>query len=127
MTAIAHFLAVTLYLGAAAIAALPFARRVKAPVTGVVIALLAGIAVHGTALFGLSREAGAASLIGLGPALSFAGLVLAVALVIVEIIAKGVSLMLIAAPLTALVTMAGNLTGLQPLLEQKCARTVRLR
>src|SRR5688500_2184564 len=126
MTAIAHFLAVTLYLGAAAIAALPFARRVKAPVTGVVIALLAGIAAHGTALFGLSREAGAASLTGLGPALSFAGLVLAVALVIVEIMAKEVSLTLIAAPLTALVTMAGNLTGMQPFLEPQGARAVWL-
>jgi len=126
MTAIAHFVAVTLYLGAAAIAALPFARRVKAPVTGVVIALLAGIAVHGTALFGLSRDTGAASLTGLGPALSFAGLVLAVALVIVEIMAKEVSLTLIAAPLTALVTMAGNLTGMQPFLEPQGARAVWL-
>ena len=43
MIPIAHFVAVTFYLGAAAIAALPFARRVKAPVSGVVIALLLGI------------------------------------------------------------------------------------
>src|SRR5688500_6265902 len=126
MIAIAHFVAVTLYLGAAAIAALPFARRVKAPVTGVVIALLGGIAAHSTALIGLSRETGAASLTGLGPALSFAGLVLAVALVIVEIVAKEVSLALVAAPLTALVTMAGNLTGMHPFLEPQGARAVWL-
>lgn len=126
MIAIAHFVAVTLYLGAAAIAALPFARRVKAPVTGVVIALLAGIVAHAIALIGLSREAGAASLTGLGPALSFAGLVLAVALLIVEILAREVSLALIAAPLTALVTMAGNLTGMHPFLEPQGARAVWL-
>lgn len=126
MIAIAHFVAVTLYLGAAAIAALPFARRVKAPVTGVVIALLAGIAAHATALIGLSRETGAASLTGLGPALSFAGLVLAIALVIVEILAREVSLALVAAPLTALVTMAGNVTGMQPFLEPQGARAVWL-
>lgn len=126
MIPIAHFVAVTLYLGAAAIAALPFARRVKAPVTGVIIALLAGIAAHATALIGLSRETGAASLTGLGPALSFAGLVLAVALLVVEILAREVSLTLIAAPLTAFVTMSGNLTGMQPFLEPQGARAVWL-
>ncbi len=126
MIPIAHSVAVTFYLGAAAIAALPFARRVKAPVTGVVIALLAGIAAHATAVIGLSREAGAASLTGLGPGLSFAGLVLAVSLVIVEIMAREVSLALIAAPLTALVTIAANLTGMQPFLEPQGARAVWL-
>ncbi len=126
MIPIAHFIAVSCYLGAAAIAALPFARRVKAPVTGVVVALLAGIAAHATALIVLSRDAGSASLTGLGPALSFAGLVLAVALVVAEIFAREVSLTLIAAPLTALVTVAGNLTGMQPFLEQQGARAVWL-
>ena len=126
MIAIAHFVAVTLYLSAASIAALPFARRVKAPVAGVVVALLAGIAAHATALIGLSRDAGAASLTGLGPALSFAGLVLAVSLVIVEILAREVSLALIAAPLTALVTMAANITGMQPFLDPQGARAVWL-
>ena len=72
MIPIAHFVAVTFYLGAAAIAALPFARRVKAPVAGVVIALLLGIGAHATALASLSRQAGAASLTGRGPGLSFA-------------------------------------------------------
>ncbi|HWL40216.1 MAG TPA: cytochrome c biogenesis protein CcsA [Gemmatimonadaceae bacterium] len=126
MIPIAHFIAVSCYLGAAAIAAVPFARRVKAPVGGVVVALLAGIAAHAAALIALSRDAGAASLTGLGPALSFAGLVLAVALVVVEIWAREVSLTLIAAPLTALVTVAGNLTGMHPFLEQQGARAVWL-
>ena len=126
MIAIAHFVAVTFYLGAAAIAALPFARRVKAPVAGVVIALLVGIGAHATGLAGLTRLSGAASLTGLGPALSFAGLVLAISLVIVESLAREVSLALIAAPLAALVTMAGNLTGLQPFLEPQGTRAVWL-
>lgn len=126
MIAIAHFVAVTFYLGAAAVAALPFARRVKAPVTGVVVALLLGIGAHATAVAGLIREAGAASLTGLGPALSFAGLVLAISLVIVEVLAREVSLALIAAPLTAFVTMAGNLTGMHPFLDPQGTRAVWL-
>jgi ABC-type uncharacterized transport system permease subunit len=126
MIAIAHFIAITFYVGAAAVAALPFARRVKAPVGGVVIALLLGIGAHATALAGLTREAGAASLTGLGPGLSFAGLVLAVSLVIVESLAREVSLTLVAAPLAALVTMAGNLTGMHPFLEPQGARAVWL-
>jgi HemX protein len=126
MIAIAHFIAVTFYVGAAAIAALPFARRLKAPVSGVVIALLLGIGAHATALAGLTRQTGAASLTGLGPALSFAGLVLALSLLIVESLAREVSLTLVAAPLAALVTMAGNLTGMQPLLEPQGARAVWL-
>lgn len=126
MIAIAHFIAVTFYVGAAAIAALPFARRVKAPVSGVVITLLIGIGAHATGLAGLTRQAGAASLTGLGPALSFAGLVLAISLLIVEGLAREVSLTLVAAPLAALVTMAGNLTGMQPLLEPQGTRAVWL-
>jgi HemX protein len=126
MIAIAHFIAITFYLGAAAVAALPFARRVKAPVNGVVIALLLGIGAHATALAGLTRQAGAASLTGLGPGLSFAGLVLAVSLVIVESLAREVSLALVAAPLAALVTMAGNLTGMHPFLDPQGARAVWL-
>ena len=126
MIAIAHFIAITFYLGAAAVAALPFARRVKAPVAGVVIALLLGIGAHATALAGLTSRAGAASLTGLGPALSFAGFVLALSLVIVESVAREVSLTLVAAPLAALVTMAGNLTGMQPFLDPQGARAVWL-
>ena len=126
MIAIAHFIAVTFYLGAAAVAALPFARRVKAPVGWVVIALLLGVGAHASALAGLTKQAGAASLTGLGPALSFAGFVLALSLVIVESLAREVSLTLIAAPLAALVTIAGNLTGMHPFLDPQGARAVWL-
>src|SRR2546423_6074018 len=126
MIAIAHFIAISFYLGAAAIAALPFARRLKAPVVAVVIALLLGVGAHATALAGLTKQAGAASLTGLGPGLSFAGLVLALSLVIVEGLAREVSLTLVAAPLAALVTMAGNLTGMQTFLEPQGTRAVWL-
>src|SRR5438309_10312305 len=117
MIAIAHFIARTCYLAAAAIAALPFARRVRAPVLPVVLVLLAGITAHGIGLAGLTRQSGAASLTGLGPALSFAGLVLAISLVCVESLAREVSLTLIAAPVAALVTVAANLAGMRPFLE----------
>ena len=126
MIAIAHFIAVTFYLGAAAVAALPFARRVKAPVVAVVATLLLGVGAHATALAGLTKQAGAASLTGLGPGLSFAGLVLAISLVIVESLAREVSLTLVAAPLAALATMAGNLTGMHPFLDPQGARAVWL-
>ena len=126
MIAIAHFVAVTLYLGAAAIAALPFARRVKAPVAGVMAVLFLGVAAHSSALVGLTRETGAASLTGLGPGLSFAGLVLALVLLIVEALAREVSLTLVAAPLAALVTSAGALTGMHPFLEPQGTRAVWL-
>src|SRR5436190_9357481 len=126
MIAIAHFFAVTFYLAAAAVAALPFARRVGAPVAAVVIALLLGIGAHATALAGLTRATGAASLTGLGPGLSFAGLVLAISLVIVESLAREVSLTLVAAPVAALVTVPGNLAGMHPFLEPQGARAVWL-
>ncbi|HEY1952648.1 MAG TPA: cytochrome c biogenesis protein CcsA [Gemmatimonadaceae bacterium] len=122
----AHFLAVSLYLGAAAVAALPFARRLKAPVGAVVVILLLGIGAHATALAGLTRQSGAASLTGLGPALSFAGLVLAISLVIVESVAREVSLTLVAAPVAALVTAAGNIAGMTPFLEPQGTRAVWL-
>ncbi len=126
MIAIAHFVAVTFYLAAAAVAALPFARRVKAPVAAVVITLLLGIGAHATALAGLTRTSGAASLTGLGPGLSFAGLVLAISLVIVESLAREVSLTLVAAPVAALVTMTANLAGMRPFLEPQGTRAVWL-
>ncbi|MDQ6718155.1 MAG: cytochrome c biogenesis protein CcsA [Gemmatimonadota bacterium] len=126
MIAIAHFIAATFYLGAAAIAALPFARRVRAPVAWVVVALLVGIGAHGTALVMLGQRSGAASLTGLGPALSFAGFVLAISLAIVELLAQEVSLALVAAPLAALATIAGNITGLRPFLEPQGTRAVWL-
>lgn len=126
MIAIAHFVAVTLYVAASAVAALPFARRVKAPVAGVVIVLLLGIGAHATALAAMTKQSGAASLTGLGPALSFAGLALAISLVVVESLAREVSLTLVAAPVAALVTMTGNLAGLHPLLDPRGARAVWL-
>ncbi len=126
MIAIAHFVAVSFYLAASAVAALPFARRVKAPVLAVVLVLLLGIGAHATALAALTRQTGAASLTGLGPALSFAGLVLAISLVVVESLAREVSLTLVAAPVAAVVTMVGNLAGLHPFLEPQGARAVWL-
>src|SRR2546423_3380326 len=126
MIATAHFIAVTFYLAASAIAALPFARRVKAPVIWVVVVLLLGMGAHATALASLTRQTGAASLTGLGPALSFAGLALAISLVVVESLAREVSLTLVAAPVAALVTMTGNLTGMHPFLEPQGARAVWL-
>jgi ABC-type uncharacterized transport system permease subunit len=77
-------------------------------------------------LVGLTRETGAASLTGLGPGLSFAGLVLALVLLIVEALAREVSLTLVAAPLAALVTSAGALTGMHPFLEPQGTRAVWL-
>src|SRR6476661_3411401 len=126
MIPIAHFFAVSFYLAAAAVAAVPFARRVKAPVGAVVIALLLGIGAHSTALAALTRQSGAASLTGLGPALSFAGLILAISLVIVESVAREVSLTLVAAPVAAVVTVAGNIAGMRPFLEPQGARAVWL-
>lgn len=116
---IAHFVAITCYIAAAGLAALPFARRVEAPVKAVVAVLTGGVLAHLLALSSLVRESGSGSLTGLGPALSFAGFVLAVALLLVEIFAREVSLTLIAAPLAALVTTAGNVTGLHPFLDPR--------
>src|ERR1700704_6176804 len=98
MIAIAQFIAISFYLGAAALAAVPFARPVEAPVRGVVGALALGIASHVAALVAFGLQAGAVPMTGLGPALSFAGLVLALTLLVVEILARDVSLTLVAAP-----------------------------
>ena len=119
MMVIAQFIAISCYIAATALAALPFARRVKAPVNGVIALLAAGLVAHGFALVSLARESGSGSLTGLGPALSFAGFVLAGALLLVEIFAREVSLTLIAAPLAALMTTAGNVTGLHPFLDPR--------
>jgi len=119
MMVIAHFVAITCYIAAAALAALPFARRVEAPVKGVIAVLAAGVLSHLVALVSFVQASGSGSLTGLGPALSFAGFVLAVALLLVEIFAREISLTLIAAPLAALVTAAGNITGLHPFLDPK--------
>jgi len=114
MIAIAHFVAISCYLGAAALAAVPLARPVKAPLGGVIVALLVGIGAHMIALVSFAHQAGTVPLTGLGPALSFAGLVLAVTLLIVEVLAKDVSLTLVAAPLAAVPTICANIIGLTP-------------
>ena len=114
MIAIAHFIAISLYIGAAALAATPFARPVGAPVRGVASLLVAGVLVHATGLVLFARAVGAVPLTGLGPSLSFAGLVLATTLVIVELLAHEVTLTLVAAPLAALPTTFANVIGLTP-------------
>ncbi|MEO7219089.1 MAG: hypothetical protein ABIZ73_00560, partial [Gemmatimonadaceae bacterium] len=78
MIVIAHFIAISCYFGAAALAAMPFARRVPAPVQGVITLLGGGVVVHAVALFGLRQQVGSGSFTGLGPALSFAGFVLVI-------------------------------------------------
>lgn len=114
MIAIAQFIAISCYLGAAALAAVPFARPVKAPVRGVAAVLALGVAAHATGLVAFSVRASAVPLTGLGPALSFAGAVLAFTLLIVELLARDVSLTLIAAPLAAIPTICANVIGMTP-------------
>ena len=122
MTAIAHFVAITCYIGAAALAATPFARPVGAPVRGVVALLAVGVLAHVVGLFDYAQRVGQLPLTGLGPSLSFAGLVLAATLLVVELAAHDVSLTLVAAPLAALPTTCANLIGLIPGLEPVGAR-----
>src|SRR5829696_8674846 len=105
MTAIAHFVAITCYVGAAALAATPFARPVGAPVRGVVAMLGAAVLAHLAALAVYVHRVGQLPLTGLGPSLSFAALVLGVTLLVVELLAKDVSLTLVAAPLAAVPTI----------------------
>jgi len=122
MTAIAHFVAITCYIGAAALAATPFARPVGAPVRGVVALLAAGVLAHGLGLVEYAHRVGQLPLTGLGPSLSFAGLVLAATLLIVELAARDVSLTLVAAPLAAVPTTCANIIGLIPGVEVEGAR-----
>ncbi len=122
MTAIAHFVAITLYIGAAALAATPFARPVGAPVRGVAALLAAGVLAHAAGLFIYVQRVGQLPLTGLGPSLSFAGLVLAATLLVVEVAAREVSLTLVAAPLAAIPTTCANLIGFIPGLDASGAR-----
>jgi ABC-type uncharacterized transport system permease subunit len=126
MIVVAHFVAISFYIAAAALAALPFARRVSAPVNGVVAVLVLGISAHAVALLTFARESGSGALTGLGPALSFAGFVLAVALLLVEMFAREVSVALIAAPMSALMLIAANVFGLHPLMDPQGSRAVWL-
>ncbi|HKW49243.1 MAG TPA: cytochrome c biogenesis protein CcsA [Gemmatimonadaceae bacterium] len=114
MIAIAHFVAISLYIGAAAVAATPFARPVGAPVRGVITLLAAGVLSHALALVLFARSVGVVPMTGLGPALSFAGFVLAATLLVVELLAQEVSLTLVAAPLAAIPTAFANIIGLVP-------------
>jgi HemX protein len=114
MTAIAHFVAITCYIGAAALAATPFARPMGAPLRSVVALLATGVLAHAVGLLEYAQRVGQLPLTGLGPSLSFAGLVLAATLLVVEIAARDVSLTLVAAPLAAVPTTCANLIGLTP-------------
>ena len=78
------------------------------------LALAAGIAAHVTALIAFAEQSSTVPLTGLGPSLSFAGLVLAFTLLVVEALARDVSLTLVAAPLAALPTIFANVVGLTP-------------
>jgi len=122
MTAIAHFIAIACYIGAAALAATPFARPVGAPLRGVIAILAIGVLAHATALMAYMHRVGQLPLTGLGPSLSFAGFVLAATLLVVEIVARDVSLALVAAPLAAVPTICANLVGLVPGVEPPGAR-----
>jgi ABC-type uncharacterized transport system permease subunit len=122
MTAIAHFVAISCYIGAAALAATPFARPVGAPVRGVAALLAVGVAAHAAGLLAYAQRVGQLPLTGLGPSLSFAGLVLAATLLVVEVAARDVSLTLVAAPLAAVPTICANLVGLVPGVEPVGAR-----
>ena len=122
MTAIAHFIAIACYIGAAALAATPFARPVGAPLRGVIAILAIGVVAHAVALLAYVHRVGQLPLTGLGPSLSFAGFVLAATLLVVEIIARDVSLALVAAPLAAIPTICANLVGLVPGVEPPGAR-----
>jgi ABC-type uncharacterized transport system permease subunit len=122
MSTLACVLAISAYLGAAALAATPIARPVAAPVRGVVGILGFGVVAHAAALIAIAAQAGRAPLLGLGPALCFAGLALAMSLLVVEIVAAEVSLTLVAAPLAALATVAATAVGLRPAAEPEGVR-----
>src|SRR4029079_13710512 len=114
MIAIAHFIAISCYIGAAALAAVPFARPVAAPVRGVLGLLAAGVTAHAVGLMDFAFRSSSVPMTGLGPALSFAGAALALTLLVVEVLARDVSLTLVAAPLAAIPTICANLIGLTP-------------
>lgn len=126
MVHFAHALAVLCYAGAAALAATPFARPVAAPVRGVVALLAGGLVAHVVALAAIGMSQGQAPLTGLGPALSFAGLVLALNLLVVEAAAREVTMTLAAGPLAGICTAIAQLIGFRPMLSPQGARAVWL-
>jgi ABC-type uncharacterized transport system permease subunit len=114
MTAIAHFFAISCYIGSVAVAATPFARPVRAPVTLLCLVLGTGVVAHAAGLIAYWLNGSVTPLTGLGPALSFAALLIALTLLIVEITARDVSLTLIAAPLAAITAILAMSFGLRP-------------
>jgi ABC-type uncharacterized transport system permease subunit len=114
MTALAHFFAISCYIGSVAIAATPFARPVRAPVRLLCLVLGAGVLAHAAGLVTYWISASVAPLTGLGPALSFASLLIALTLLIVELTAREVTLTLIAAPLAAITAIIAISLGLHP-------------
>jgi len=114
MIAFAHFFAISCYLGGVAVAATPFARPVRAPVNLVCLVLGAGVLAHVAGLIVYSLGSASTPMTGLGPALSFAGALIAVTLLIVELMARDVSLTLVAAPLAAVSTIAAVTLRLRP-------------
>jgi HemX protein len=111
MIATALYCAVLCYAGAAALAATPFARPVGAPVRTVLGVLAAGVVLHAAAIIGAARASGQLPLAGLGPALSFAALALATAVLVVEYATREVTLTLVAVPLAAIATFAAAILG----------------
>ena len=121
MIALAHLVASTCYIGAAALAAAPFVRPVTAPVRAVTGVLAVGVIAHAGALAAVAYAAGRAPLTGLGPALSFGAILLALTLLVAELAARETSLSLVAAPLAAVATVGAALAGLDPLPEPQGA------
>jgi ABC-type uncharacterized transport system permease subunit len=111
MIAIAHFVAILCYVGAAALAAAPIARPVRAPVRLVIGALAIGVSAHLVALLTAARALGQLPVSGLGPALSLAGLMVAATLLVAEIVTRDVTLTLVGGPLAGIVTAIGSLSG----------------
>jgi ABC-type uncharacterized transport system permease subunit len=126
MIAIAHFIAISCYLGATALAAVPLARPVPVQAGRVASLLAIGVLAHVVALAAVMRESGMVPITGLGPALSSAGCALAIVLLIVELVAKDVSMTLAAAPLAALVTIAANVTNMRPITDAATGRSIWL-
>lgn len=114
MIAFAHFFAISCYIASVAVAVTPFARPVRAPVTLLCFVLGAGVVAHVAGLLVYWVQASAVPLTGLGPALSFAGALIAATLLIVELTARDVSLTLVAAPLAAIASIAAISLGLRP-------------
>jgi HemX protein len=114
MLAIAHYLAISCYIGAAGLAAAPFARPMPAPVRGVTSILAVGVVLHLAALASFAHTYGELPLRGIGPALSLAGLLVAGTLLLVELLAREVSLTLAASPFAAIATIGALAAGLAP-------------